>query len=107
MSRGSLAGFSESDGDSNNSRVVVHRGTIASGELVIKNGLLRDRPAEQHNVLCFEMVAVGDLTRCACLVIRGISHYCDSHKNNDWHGSRRHQQQHTEGNFFFTYHMYY
>jgi nucleoside phosphorylase len=66
--------------------VVVHRGTIASGELVVKNAHLRDELAHQYRVLCFEMEAAGALNDFPCLVIRGISDYCDSHKNDRWHG---------------------
>ncbi|PGG97954.1 hypothetical protein GX51_07067 [Blastomyces parvus] len=66
--------------------VRVHRGTIATGERVIKNATLRDQLAQQHGVLCFEMEAAGVLTDCHFLVIRGISDYCDSHKSNEWHG---------------------
>lgn len=72
--------------DENDIHVVVHRGTIASGELVIKNGVLRDQLAEEYGVLCFEMEAAGALADFPCLIIRGISDYCDSHKNNQWHG---------------------
>jgi len=75
------------DEDANDERyVVVHRGTIASGELVVKNGTLRDELAKQHGVLCFEMEAAGALADFPCIVIRGISDYCDSHKNDQWHG---------------------
>lgn len=66
--------------------VVVHRGTIASGELVIKDAKKRDNLAWEHGVLCFEMEAAGALTDFPCMVIRGISDYCDSHKNDMWHG---------------------
>ncbi|KAJ5365664.1 Disease resistance protein [Penicillium concentricum] len=66
--------------------IVVHRGTIASGELVIKDAELRDDLAQTHGVLCFEMEAAGALTDFPCIVIRGISDYCDSHKNDQWHG---------------------
>ncbi|KAL7764023.1 hypothetical protein ACKLNR_005168 [Fusarium oxysporum f. sp. zingiberi] len=66
--------------------VVVHRGTIASGELVIKDGNLRDDLSERYNVLCFETEAAGVLTNFPCMVIRGISDYSDSHKNDIWHG---------------------
>ncbi|CAI6093207.1 unnamed protein product [Clonostachys chloroleuca] len=65
--------------------VVVHRGTIASGSLV-KNESLRDEIAKQYEVLCFETEAAGMLDDFPCMVIRGISDYCDSRKNNDWHG---------------------
>ncbi|OJJ63582.1 hypothetical protein ASPSYDRAFT_53248 [Aspergillus sydowii CBS 593.65] len=37
------------------------------------------------DVLCFEMEAAGILTEFPCLVIRGISDYADSHKNDVWH----------------------
>ena len=66
--------------------VVIHRGTIASGEAVIKNGRQRDALAQEHKILCFEMEAAGALNDFPCLVIRGISDYSDSHKNDNWHG---------------------
>ncbi|KAF3798540.1 hypothetical protein GCG54_00015244 [Colletotrichum gloeosporioides] len=36
------------------------------------------------DVLCFEMEAAGLMTEFPCIVIRGISDYADSHKNDDW-----------------------
>ena len=66
--------------------IVVHRGTIASGELVIKDAMLRDALANKYDVLCFETEAAGSLADFPCIVIRGISDYCDSHKNDLWHG---------------------
>ncbi|KAF4633060.1 hypothetical protein G7Y89_g5056 [Cudoniella acicularis] len=65
--------------------VVVHRGTIASGEWVVKDAKLRDDLAKEHELLCFEMEAAGVLADFPCIVIRGISDYCDSHKNDQWH----------------------
>lgn len=79
-----------SDEDSNSEdgddRVVVHRGTIASGEAVIRNGFQRDALTQEHKILCFEMEAAGALNDFPCLVVRGISDYSDSHKNDKWHG---------------------
>lgn len=46
--------------------------------------MLRDSLADRHNVLCFEMEAAGALDDFPCMVIRGISDYCDSHKNDEW-----------------------
>jgi nucleoside phosphorylase len=66
--------------------IVVHRGTIAAGEKVMRNGVERDRLAKDNGVLCFEMEAAGALNDFPCLVIRGISDYSDSHKNDKWHG---------------------
>jgi nucleoside phosphorylase len=74
------------DGEDGEPHVVVHRGTIASGELVVKNAKLRDKLAQKHSLLSFETEAAGALTGFGCLVIRGISDYCDSHKNDQWHG---------------------
>ncbi|KAI5247576.1 Pfs, NACHT and ankyrin domain protein [Aureobasidium subglaciale] len=67
-------------------RLVIHRGTIASGEMVIKDGRKRDALAREHGILCFEMEAAGTMNDFPCLVVRGISDYCDSHKNDKWHG---------------------
>lgn len=66
--------------------VVVHRGTIATGGLVMKDAKRRDELAQEHKALCFETEAAGALTNFPCLVIRGISDYCDTHKNDIWHG---------------------
>jgi nucleoside phosphorylase len=66
--------------------IIIHRGTIASGELVVKDAILRDQLAKEYRLLCFEMEAAGALADFPCIVIRGISDYCDSHKNDQWHG---------------------
>jgi nucleoside phosphorylase len=64
---------------------VLHYGTIASGNHVIKNSGVRDQlSSELGGVLCFEMEAAGLMNDFSCLVIRGICDYCDSHKNKDW-----------------------
>lgn len=72
--------------DDNDTLITVHRGNIASGELVVKDAILRDTLAQQHGLLCFEMEAAGAIADFPCLVVRGISDYCDSHKNDLWHG---------------------
>jgi nucleoside phosphorylase len=65
--------------------VVVHYGTIASGNQVMRNAIERDRvSAELGGVLCFEMEAAGLMNNFPCLVIRGICDYADSHKNKQW-----------------------
>jgi nucleoside phosphorylase len=68
-----------------NQEVVVHYGTIASGNQVMKEGTTRDRlSSELGGVLCFEMEAAGLMNSFPCLVIRGICDYADSHKNKRW-----------------------
>jgi hypothetical protein len=65
--------------------MVIHYGTIASGNQVMKDGITRDRiSAELGGVLCFEMEAAGLMNSFPCLVIRGICDYADSHKNKWW-----------------------
>jgi nucleoside phosphorylase len=69
----------------NEEEVVVHYGTIASGNQIIRNAAERDRiSAELGGVLCFEMEAAGLMNSFPCLVIRGICDYADSHKNKQW-----------------------
>ncbi|KAG5655644.1 hypothetical protein KAF25_009143 [Fusarium avenaceum] len=82
----SLIQRTSTEEDEDGLTVIVHRGTIASGELVIKDGNLRDNLAKKYDTLCFETEAAGVLTSFPCMVIRGISDYCDSHKNDKWHG---------------------
>ncbi|KAK5790627.1 hypothetical protein VI817_007914 [Penicillium citrinum] len=67
--------------------VMIHYGTIASGNKVMKNGRERDRIShELGGVMCFEMEAAGLVNDLPCLVIRGICDYADSHKNKSWQG---------------------
>ncbi|KAJ5160437.1 Disease resistance protein [Penicillium canariense] len=72
--------------DAEDDSIVIHRGTIASGESMIEDAKKRDDLARKYGVLCFETEAVGALIDFPCLVIRGISDYCDSHKNDQWQG---------------------
>jgi nucleoside phosphorylase len=68
-----------------NQEIVVHHGTIASGNQVMKDGVTRDRlSSELGGVLCFEMEAAGLMNSFPCLVIRGICDYADSHKSKRW-----------------------
>jgi nucleoside phosphorylase/tetratricopeptide (TPR) repeat protein len=64
----------------------VHYGLIASGDQVIKDSKMRDRLAQQHGILCFEMEAAGLMDELPTLVIQGICDYCDSHKQKQWQG---------------------
>jgi nucleoside phosphorylase len=65
--------------------IVIHYGTIASGNQVMKDGITRDKlSAELGGVLCFEMEAAGLMNSFSCLVIRGICDYADTHKTKRW-----------------------
>ena len=63
---------------------VIHYGTIASGNQVMRHGGTRDRLSREFGVLCFEMEAAGLMNGFPCAVIRGICDYADSHKNKRW-----------------------
>ncbi|KAH7116429.1 Pfs, NB-ARC and TPR domain protein [Dactylonectria macrodidyma] len=63
---------------------VIHYGTIASGNQVMRNGTQRDNIARQLDAICFEMEAAGLMDILPCRPIRGICDYSDSHKNKEW-----------------------
>ena len=62
----------------------VHYGLIASGNQVMRDGLLREKLREEMGMMCFEMEAAGLMDSFPCLVIRGVCDYADSHKNKRW-----------------------
>jgi nucleoside phosphorylase len=65
--------------------LVVHYGTIASGNQVMRSAAERDQVnAELGGVLCFEMETAGLMNSFPYLVVRGICDYADSHKNKRW-----------------------
>jgi len=64
----------------------IHYGLIASANQLMKNAPLRDKFANENDVLCFEMEAAGLMNHFPCLVIRGICDYSDTHKNKEWQG---------------------
>ena len=63
---------------------VVHYGTIASGNQVIKDSRLRDRLGREFGAICVEMEAAGLMNNFPCLVVRGVCDYADRHKNDGW-----------------------
>lgn len=66
-------------------KVVFHQGRIATGNAVIQDGQLRDQISTRcDGALCVEMEAAGVDVNRKCLVVRGISDYADSHKNDIW-----------------------
>ncbi|KAE8153045.1 ankyrin repeat-containing domain protein [Aspergillus avenaceus] len=65
---------------------VIHYGVIASGNTLIRDAAMREAIVENvnENDICFEMEAAGLMNHFPCLVIRGVSDYADSHKNDKW-----------------------
>jgi hypothetical protein len=63
----------------------IHYGLIASGDRVMRSAAKKNTTAGNvGDILCFEMEAAGIATEFPCIVIRGISDYADSHKNDSW-----------------------
>lgn len=63
----------------------IYYGLIASGDRVLKSAHKRDSIRDKiGDILCFEMEACGLVTELPYMVIRGISDYADSHKNDQW-----------------------
>ena len=68
-----------------NRETMVHYGTIASGNQIIKDTRNRDQLSlKLGRVLYFKMEAAGIINSFPCLVIRGICDYADSHKQKKW-----------------------
>lgn len=64
----------------------IHYGLIATANQLIKDAIIRDKLAQEKDVLCFDMEAAGLMNHFPCLVIRGICDYSDTHENNQWQG---------------------
>ncbi|KIW22420.1 uncharacterized protein PV07_12307 [Cladophialophora immunda] len=64
---------------------VVHYGTIASVNRVLKNAVERDMlEMTNPSIVCVETEVAGLMDSFPCLAIRGICDYADSHKNKRW-----------------------
>lgn len=61
----------------------VHQGIIASGDILVRDSEERELIATAFGAICVEMEAAG-LQNFPSLIIRGISDYADSHKNDNW-----------------------
>lgn len=66
------------------SQPVIHYGVIATGSAVVKHAPTREEIRQKHRAVCLEMEAAGLMNNFPCVVIRGISDYADSHKNDQW-----------------------
>ncbi|KAI1132527.1 hypothetical protein F5Y10DRAFT_196580 [Nemania abortiva] len=63
---------------------MIHVGSIASGDTVMKSGEDRDVLAKEEGVIAFEMEGAGIWEEIQCIVVKGVCDYADSHKNKKW-----------------------
>jgi nucleoside phosphorylase len=63
---------------------VVHIGTMASADTVMKSGAHRDKLAEEEGIIGLEMEGAGVWDNIPCVIIKGVCDYADSHKNKVW-----------------------
>ena len=63
---------------------LIHYGTIASGNSLIKDAAERDRLGHEFGAKCVDMEAAGLMNEFPCIIVRGICDYADSHKNDVW-----------------------
>lgn len=69
---------------------LIHFGTIASANTVMKSATHRDQIIELERkrgeyIVAFEMEGAGMWDNRSCVIIKGVSDYADSHKNDIWH----------------------
>lgn len=63
----------------------IYHGRIGSGHTLLRSSEVRESLGSRElDVLCFEMETAGIVERLACITIRGIADYADSHKNKRW-----------------------
>ncbi|KAF5545951.1 hypothetical protein FMEXI_5867 [Fusarium mexicanum] len=63
---------------------LVHFGTFATGDTVMKSANDRDYIAKNTQALGFEMESVGVWEVFPCVVIKSVCDYADSHKSKNW-----------------------
>ncbi|KAK5997079.1 Ankyrin-3-like protein [Cladobotryum mycophilum] len=59
-------------------------GKFGSGDTVFKSAIERDRVAQQHGIIAFEMEGAGVWDELPCIVVKGVHSYGDGHMSRDW-----------------------
>ncbi|KAL6695658.1 hypothetical protein J3F84DRAFT_395107 [Trichoderma pleuroticola] len=74
----------ERNGGAASHYTAVHIGTVASGDREMKSATKRDGLSKEAGVIAFDMEGAGVWDELPCLVVKGVSDYADSHKNEKW-----------------------
>ncbi|KAF5688015.1 hypothetical protein FCIRC_2086 [Fusarium circinatum] len=64
----------------------IHFGRFASADTVMKSGEDRDHLTTSKDAIGFEMESAGVWDIFPCVIIKSVSDYADSHKNDNWQG---------------------
>ncbi|KAJ5717619.1 hypothetical protein N7488_003265 [Penicillium malachiteum] len=67
-------------------RITVHTGRIGSTHITLNDAGKRDRAGKELGILCSKQEPSSSTNKFACLHIRGICDYSDSHQNHMWNG---------------------
>jgi nucleoside phosphorylase len=63
---------------------MIHWGTMASGDTVMKCAMNRDAIARHRNIIGFEMEGAGVCDSFPSVIVKGACDYADSHKSQKW-----------------------
>ncbi len=66
--------------DDDKQQPMIHIGSIASGDKVMKSGEDRDIIATKEGIIAFEMEGAGVWREIPCIVVKGVCDYADCHK---------------------------
>ncbi|OLN82075.1 Nephrocystin-3-like protein 3 [Colletotrichum chlorophyti] len=67
-------------------QVRVFVGRVGTGDTVVKSGLYRDKMAQEHGIVAYEMEGAGVWDEVPCVIIKAVCDYADSHKHKKWQG---------------------
>jgi nucleoside phosphorylase len=87
---GETDGFCEEAAKASCAELNCDEGQLVARERLGTDGMqypeifIRDRIAQQQNVIAFEMEGAGAWDEVPCIIVKGICDYADSHKNKLW-----------------------
>ncbi|QGI92139.1 hypothetical protein CEK26_005208 [Fusarium fujikuroi] len=82
----SRLGEVKKDNTRETSLLSIHFGIFASADTVMKSGEDRDHLTTSKDTIGFEMESAGVWDVFPCIIIKSVSDYADSHKNDNWQG---------------------
>ncbi|KAL5085404.1 hypothetical protein Trisim1_010631 [Trichoderma cf. simile WF8] len=62
----------------------IHFGEIASDDIMVRDGLERDKISNHQGAIAFDMNTFCDWKNLSCIFIKGVCDYADGHKDDSW-----------------------